>query len=371
MTTKPVNYWGANRQYNAKHKRRSLPKAMPVSTPFLVNIDPTNLCNLRCRFCPTGHPELLEKFDRPRGVMDFDLFTKVVDDLTTFPEKVKVLLLHKDGEPMINPRLGDMLKYAKEKDFAEVIWLTTNMTLLTSKLAEDIVDSGVDFIRVSVNHVTNQGYKDLTLTWSDYDKVRANTEMLYEIKTRKASPMKIWAKLNDFNLTPEEIEKFGRDFKDISDDHMLANPMGWTYGQEFDFRLGVNTGLGQEGEVPLKENRVVCPYPFYRMVVNFNGDISVCELDWTMSTVVGNARSESMWDIWNGERTHAFRLMMLEGRRWSHNACKQCSCVTYMPPDNDMDDHQVRLLELYNRLGANAPAKAWGMRENGTWVEPE
>lgn len=371
MTTKPVTYWGANRQYNTKHKRRSLPKAMPVSTPFLVNIDPTNLCNLRCRFCPTGHPELLEKFDRPRGVMDFELFTKVVDDLTKFPEKVKVLLLHKDGEPMINPRLGDMLKYAKEKDFAEVMWLTTNMTLLTPKLAEEIVDSGVDFIRVSVNHVTNQGYKDLTLTWGDYDKVRANTEMLYEIKTRKASTMKIWAKLNDFDLTPEQIEKFGRDFKDISDDHMLANPMGWTYGQEFDFRLGVKTGLGQEGEVPLKENRVVCPYPFYRMVVNFNGDISVCELDWTMSTVVGNARNESMWDIWNGERTHAFRLMMLEGRRWSHNACRQCSCVTYMPAENDMDDHQVRLLELYNRLGADAPAKAWAMREGGAWVEPE
>ncbi len=365
-----VPYWGANRQYNAKRKRVCLPEVMPVSTPYLVNIDPTNHCNLKCRFCPTGHPELLEKFSRPRGMMDFGLFTKIIDELAMFPEKVKVLLLHKDGEPMLNPRLADMLKYAKQKDIAEVIWLTTNMTLLTPKLAEDIVDSGVDFIRVSVNHVTDQGYKDLTVVWSDYEKVRANTALLFDVRNRKGSSMKIWAKLNNFGLSEEEILKFGRDFKGISDDHMLANPMGWTYSQEFDFRLGVKTELGQEGEVPLKENRVVCPYPFYRMVLNFNGDVSVCELDWSMSTVVGNVHEETMWEIWNGKRVHAFRMAMLEGMRWNKDVCKQCSCIMYMPSENDMDDHRERLLELYHELGPSAPAKAWAMRQNGTWTEP-
>jgi MoaA/NifB/PqqE/SkfB family radical SAM enzyme len=107
------------------------------------------------------------------------------------------------------------------------------------------------------------------------------------------------------------------------------------------------------------------------MVVNFNGEVSVCELDWTMTMVAGNARDESMWDIWNGEKYHAYRLMMLEGKRWSQPACKECSCVTYMPVENDMDDHKDRLLKLYNRLGPDAPAKAWAMRKEGTWAESE
>lgn len=361
-----VPYWG-NRQYNATRTRVLLPNVMPVSTPYLVNIDPANVCNIKCQFCPTGHPELLKKFDRPKGKMDFDLFCKVINDLTQFPERIKVLLLHKDGEPLLNPRIGDMLAYAKKSGVAEVIWLTTNMILLTPKLVEEIIDSGIDFVRASINHVSDEGYRNLTVNYSDYERVRRNTEMLFKEKERRGSHLKIWAKFNNFGMTDEEIAKFGRDFKDITDEHMLVNPMGWTYGQEFDFKLGFHPETGQEGAVPLKEGRVVCPYPFYRMVVNFNGDISVCELDWTMTTVVGNAREEAMIDIWNGQRIHAFRLMQLEGRRWSHNACKQCSCVTYMPDENDMDAHQDRLLKLFYKLGPDAPAQAWAMRQNGNW----
>ncbi len=362
-----VQYWGNNRQYNAKRTRISLPKAMPVSTPFLVNIDPANICNMKCRFCPTGHKELLSKFNRPKGMMDFELFCKVIDDLAQFPEKVKVLLLHKDGEPLLNPNIGKMLAYAKKKDVAEVIWLTTNMSMLTPKLIDEIIDADIDFIRASIYGVSDMDYKDLTVTYSDYEKVRKNTEMLFKEKERRKSNLKIWAKLNNFGMTDEQIAKFGEDFKDITDEHLLVNPMGWTYSQEYDFKLGIRPETGQEGSVPLKENRIVCPYPFYRMVVNFNGDISVCELDWTMTTVVGNASQEAMLDIWNGQRMHDFRMMHLEGRRREHKACEQCSCVTYMPEENDMDNYQDRLLEIFTELGPDAPKRAHEMRMNGTW----
>ena len=42
-------------------------------------IDPSNLCNFRCTFCPTGEKSLLGKYERPKGVMPFELFSKIIN----------------------------------------------------------------------------------------------------------------------------------------------------------------------------------------------------------------------------------------------------------------------------------------------------
>ena len=62
-------------------------------------------CNFRCTFCPTGDYELLKSVSRPLGVMPYELFCKIIDDLKEFPEKLKSLRLYKDGEPFLNKNL--------------------------------------------------------------------------------------------------------------------------------------------------------------------------------------------------------------------------------------------------------------------------
>jgi sulfatase maturation enzyme AslB (radical SAM superfamily) len=42
--------------------------------PDIVQIESTNLCNAKCVFCPR------DEMHRRQGVMDFDLFRKVVDE---------------------------------------------------------------------------------------------------------------------------------------------------------------------------------------------------------------------------------------------------------------------------------------------------
>ena len=76
-------------------------------------IDPSNVCNFKCTFCPTGDKELLDSVNRPLGIMAYDLFTKIIDDLRDFPGKLKSLRLFKDGEPFVNKRMIDMIRYAK------------------------------------------------------------------------------------------------------------------------------------------------------------------------------------------------------------------------------------------------------------------
>jgi radical SAM protein with 4Fe4S-binding SPASM domain len=345
--TKPVERWGSKRKWNENVQRSRLADVVPLSTPYAAYIEPTNLCNFRCRFCPTGHPSLLKKVNRPAGLMEFALFQKVIEDFKQFPERLRVLFIHKDGEPLVHPRIGEMLALAKKSDISPVVWLTTNGALLDQEKAVAIIDSGIDFVRLSVEHVTPEGYRSMTGKFDDYDGLRRNIEFLFNEKNRRGSPLKIWAKMIDFNFTKEELEKFGRDFGDITDEILLTGTGVWTNEMGIDFNLGVKPEKGYDGEMPSKKDRVVCPYTFYNIAINFDGSTGGCMLDWAHSLVAGNVREHSLVEIWNSAEFNRIRRMHLEGRRGEFRSCKGCQCVQFMPEDSELDPERERLLKLF------------------------
>jgi MoaA/NifB/PqqE/SkfB family radical SAM enzyme len=347
---KAVQKWGSNRKWNVNVQRSRLVDVIPLSTPFAAYIDPANVCNFRCKFCPTGHPALLRKVNRPAGIMDFDLFKKAIEDFKQFPEKLKVLFLHKDGEPLLNPRITDMLALAKSSNISPVVWLTTNGTLLTEEKSRAIIDSGIDFIRLSVEHVSSEGYREITGGYDDYEGLLRKIEFLFKEKERRKSHLKIWAKMIDFNFTPEQLEKFGKDFGPITDEVLLTGTGVWTNEMGVDFNLGADPKAGYDGEMPMKKDRVVCPYSFYNLVVNFDGSTGGCMLDWAHSLVAGNVKTQRLQEIWHGKEMNRIRLLHLEGRRRELLSCKGCQCVQFMPEDCELDPYREELIKRFRAL---------------------
>ena len=96
-----------------------LKSVLPLSMPISIQIEPTNHCNYRCFFCPTGDKALLEKVSRPKGYMPFKLFKKIINDICEMSKisksKIKSILLYKDGEPLLHKDLPSMISYAKTK----------------------------------------------------------------------------------------------------------------------------------------------------------------------------------------------------------------------------------------------------------------
>ena len=86
--------------------RTPLQNVIPLSTPFVVFVDPASACNFACPFCPTGHRDLIDETGRFQGVMKLPLFQKIIDDLSEFEKPIKVLRMYKDGEPFLNNKLG-------------------------------------------------------------------------------------------------------------------------------------------------------------------------------------------------------------------------------------------------------------------------
>lgn len=342
-----VKIWGRERSFNDSQERQKLAEIIPLPGPMVLQVDTTNLCNFKCDFCPTGHPELLKEVGRPKGRMPFPLFEKMLRDLKEFPSKLKVLTLHKDGEPLMNPEFGKMALRAREMDISERIIFATNGALLKDEKIAEILDADVDTVLVSVEHVTDEGYKLRTKTFGHYDTIRENVGRFFAERERRNARTKIWVKIIRFDLTDEQITKFGNDFEGICDECLVMSPRGWSQSDVFDFTLGTNPSTGIDGVTQINKRRIVCPYPFYTMAVNFDGSVSVCCLDWSHGAVVGDIRENTLREVWEGERMRGFRIKHLEGKRCDIKACANCQPVEGMRSDSDLDDVRESLLKIF------------------------
>ena len=108
--------------------------------PVCLYLETTNRCNLLCTTCPRTFESL-----EPPGDMSWELFTHIVDQ---FPNIARVVL-HGVGEPMMTRGLPRMIRYLKVR--GSYVLFNTNGTLLSAKKGRELIDSGLDELRVSLD----------------------------------------------------------------------------------------------------------------------------------------------------------------------------------------------------------------------------
>jgi len=321
--------------------RERVPLRMPVS----ILIDPSNRCNFKCRFCPTGDKELLSAIGRKETVMGFDQFKKIINDLGSWIEseskRPNNIGLYKDGEPLINKRIIDFIRYAVEAKVSERVYMTTNGALLNTGLSEEIVDSGLTHIRISVEHVTDSGYTDITRTKVSYDQILDNVAMMWKAKNKKSSSLHIHAKIVGTYLKDEMIRKFESDFNPITDSTTIETIMGWSDSSSHDFSMGL---------VKHDQKRYsskLCSQPFSRLAVCANGDITICCVDWAHSLLLGNVNNTSLKEAWNSEILRSIRVQHLTGNHHKESPCINCDYFKNQGVDDNIDSEINRLKSLY------------------------
>lgn len=318
--------------------RTVLEEAIPLSTPLVVHVDTNNACNFKCKFCTTGAHDLLEKYNRPKGYMSLELFKKIVDDLSEFDAKVKDLIFHKNGEPLLHPHIVEMIEYANLKNVAQRKILVTNGSLLTPKLARGIASSGIDYIQISIEAVSDQGYKEVSNVDVSYDKIVFAVGYLYAHKRENTF---LNVKIMDLGLSEADKQKFFDDFNGICDEANIEKPISYTQPDIIDTSLGIKKDVTHDFyKSTYKE---VCTLPFYTMNINFNGNVSACSFDWRHAHIMGDANHEKLKAIWNGEKYNAFRKMHLRKERNQNEFCNGCEAV-YNLIDN-IDDYAEEILK--------------------------
>jgi MoaA/NifB/PqqE/SkfB family radical SAM enzyme len=324
---------------NLDAQRTPLEQVLPLSTPFVLMIDPSSTCNFRCRFCPTGDTRLIQSTGRYQGFMKLDLFKKIITDLDEFDTPIKVLRLYKEGEPLVNPHLPEMIHYARQSSKVLRIDTTTNGAVLKPELNRRLIDAGIDQINISVNGIRDEQFLDLTRARVNFSKYLENIRDLYD--NRKNCTVYIKAIYE--NMTSQEREQFLEIFGDVCDriyfEHLQPN---WP-GFHFDY-IQVDYEVGHYGQ-ELRE-RQVCPFIFYMIVVNSDGSVSLCVQDWGHKLVVGETTHEKLRDIWLGKAGNAHRRAHLEMRRCENPVCAICPVMKHGVLD-DIDAHAPNILEKF------------------------
>lgn len=62
-------------------ERIPLQDVIPLDIPFSVQIDVASVCNMKCNFCFHSDLEAMKKYNLKVGIMKFDLFKKIIDDM--------------------------------------------------------------------------------------------------------------------------------------------------------------------------------------------------------------------------------------------------------------------------------------------------
>lgn len=320
--------------------RTSIQDVIPLSTPFVVFIDPASACNFLCPFCPTGHRKMIDETGRFQGVMKLPLFKKIIDDLSEFEKPIKVLRMYKDGEPFLNKNLAKMISYAKVSGAVEYIDTTTNGSLMTPERLGPMLEAGLDKINISVDGMNREQYRKFTGFDFDFDKFVEHVKWLDANKGKCEVAIKI---PRDLITVPQEQE-FLDTFGNYCDRIFIENfaPCWPEFDVEAHTGIKITQGIYQQ---PIKPTDT-CPYIFYSVSVNSDGLVSSCFLDWGRKLLIGDLSTQSLKEVWHSNKMNSLRRQHLEGRRMKNPVCSQCGQLSHCLPDN-IDTYRTELLPRF------------------------
>ncbi len=326
MTTKPKFS-----EFRAKaFQRTDLASKLPLSAPYAMFVEFTNRCNFKCTFCP----ESLSDYNEQVGgihIMSEERFHRLCEEILDLG-RLRVMRFHMLGEALLHKRAPAMMAHAVRMGVADRTELTTNGSAITDSVADALVVSGVDYVRVSIYAMDPERHRRVTGAEISPEKVRRGVEALRNARERNGGvgPFIYVKMINPFD-TKEEAA-FRAIYEPLADEVMLEQPMNWNDESGIDFISATYEGeISREELFPMRKE--VCPLPFYTLVVHSDGNVGICCVDWAKKTLVGDLRRESLRDIWHGQKLREFQVMHLERRAHENSACKGCT-YPFTQPDN-------------------------------------
>jgi radical SAM protein with 4Fe4S-binding SPASM domain len=315
--------------------RRNLAAQLPLPLPFGMFIEPTNNCNFKCKFCPESFADYTEIVGG-RAHMDFALFEKIVAQIKPLG-RLKVMRFYMLGEPLLHPDIIRMISLAVSSGVTERTELTTNATALTEQKSRGLLASGLDYLRVSIYAANQERNEWVTQSKVPIARIYENVRTFRRLRDETGTKTpQLYVKMIDSG-SDEENAAFLEMYKDIADECVLEKPMNWN---GYENRDVLETAYASDEErshvaganlFPFQKK--ICPFPFYTMVVNANGDVTACCVDWNKNTKVGNVHDATIGEIWHGEAFRELRRMHIEGRRGENASCKNCTYL-FTAPDN-------------------------------------
>jgi len=297
--------------------------------PYILFVDPTNVCNLRCPLCPTG----VGKQGRQATMMSFECFARVIDQYAPHAYEVN---LYNWGEPLLNKDIFRMIEYAASRNLMP--GMSSNLNTVRDSDIENLAQSRLEYLTVSLDGTTQEVYAHYRRQ-GDIELVTTNLRKLIALRRglRRKSPFIEWQFIvMKHNL--HQVEDARRLAKEIGVDLLRFIPVGLP----FDATPAERARLAAEWYPELQDPRVdleayqyqflqpprksACFYLYRSITVNPDGKVAPCCIVYGERNDFGNALTDSPEALWNNERFRAARsLFSARGRPTVGTVCHRCN----------------------------------------------
>lgn len=286
-------------------------KEVVSSMPYILKIEPSNICNLKCAYCYDNRrpPKVTE---RPYGRMSFNQFKRLIDETGSYLLKIN---LYGFGEPFLFPETFEMIEYAQQKNIG--VTISSNMNLTDPTIVEKIINSGLDVLIFSCHGVTEASYNKFMVK-GDMDLAFDNIKRLIEErkKRRAKTPVIDWQFcVTKFNQDERALAQKKADELGIDQVRFIRPFFPKNANDEFFSDL-----------FPVFEDtpQASCSWLYRATYINYDGGVLPCCRDTRlMVNDLGNVFQEKFAAIWNNEKYRSSRRFVAS----PHAITNQCKTI--------------------------------------------
>ena len=143
--------------------------------PTVFQAELTNHCPYTCLGCPRT-----EHMDRGLGMMRFDTFKRVIDEVRETQRSWRPMGLHHMGESLLHQEIDQFVSYATSRGVPTALSCRPNH--LTPEKAESLIRAGLCAMIISFDGLDSPTLRRITGKVADYPGARDNVEHLLRIK---------------------------------------------------------------------------------------------------------------------------------------------------------------------------------------------
>jgi len=280
-------------------------KSVLKSKPYLLTLDVTNACILKCPFCPTG----LGKKGRKKGFMNFNDYKKIIDELKDY---LFIVNLYNWGEPLIHPEISRFVKYAQDNNISTSI--STNLNIFNEKLAEKLIKVRLESLIIALDGTNKSSYSKYRRR-GNFNKVMENLKLILKKKKDLKSDLYVIWQFLVFRHNEKEIEKAKK----------IAERLGV---DEIDFCIPICYDKSWQSSVKkFQRQKENCNFLWRNLIIHCDGGIAPCCYEFYKKNDFGNIFNEKFKDIWNNEKFKDARNFVVKKENKLDIICNNCDKV--------------------------------------------
>lgn len=291
--------------------------------PTVYVIEPTNICNLKCVMCPNKNINTSDL-----GSMTLSVFERIIDSIAPYAEFVMLYWL---GEPLLHPEISEMLYIARKKIKGKIV-VSTNLTIATDEVLCGLLEN-TDIILCGLDRFKPNEYENIRVG-ANFSTVVTNIERLIKKKTQ-AHKAEIVVKGLDISFDSVEYQKFRDYWTQKGARPLLAWLNDWA---------GTFPSIRKVASIPIPQSHTkkACADLWYKMVINWRGEIQMCCFDWQYKNPIGVCHNPDwLKSVWQSEKIIYLRELHKKHEFTSIQLCKHCNTWGEISEHNaylDFDD---------------------------------